>query len=55
MTHGKQTAVCRGGFAQYGYPEPGRMYTAQFSLTQPFLGVFQYNPNSATLQPGRAG
>jgi hypothetical protein len=27
------------------------MYTVQFSLSQPFLGVFQYNPNSATYSP----
>ena len=51
MTRGNRPLVLRGGFAQYTYPEPGRMYTAQFSLTQPFLGVFQNNPNSATLSP----
>jgi hypothetical protein len=51
ITSGIRPLVVRGGFAQYGYPEPGRMYTAQFSLTQPYLGVFQYNPNSASFSP----
>ena len=51
ITTGTRPLVVRGGFAQYGYPEPGRMYTAQFSLTQPYLGVFQYNPNSASFSP----
>jgi hypothetical protein len=51
ITTGHKPFVVRGGFAQYGYPEPGRLYTAQFSLTQPYLGVFQNNPNSASLSP----
>jgi hypothetical protein len=51
ITTGNKPLVVRGGFAQYTYPEPGRLYTAQFSLTQPYLGVFQNNPNSASLSP----
>ncbi len=51
ITTGRKPLVVRGGFAQFGYPEPARLFTAQFSLTQPYLGVFQNNPNSASLSP----
>ncbi len=51
ITTGSKPLVVRGGFGQYTYPEPGRLYTVQFSLSQPFLGIFQYNPNSATYSP----
>ena len=51
ITTGRKPLVVRGGFSQFGYPEPGRLFTAQFSLTQPYLGVFQNNPNSASLSP----
>jgi len=51
VTNGIRLLVMRGGFAQYTYPEPARMYTAQFSLTQPYLGIFQNNPNSSSLSP----
>jgi len=51
LTTGNKPLVLRGGFGQYTYPEPGRMYTVQFSLSEPFLGQFTYNPNSSTYSP----